>query len=192
MFKKDLISDEERELFRTSIGDARPLKKSLSVNPNRPKPLNKKTPLIKILKREEAEAQLRDDLCTFADDERVAALQSDESLMYAVSGLQHRTLVELQHGKIPSQATLDLHGLTSEEAHLSLHRFLSRVYAKQLRCVRIIHGKGARHINEPPVLKNKVNQWLRRYDKVLAFCSATPAEGGQGAVYVLLRRESLR
>lgn len=186
--KKDLITDEERELFRASIGETRPLKKSSLTPSERPKSSLKKSPLLKILRQEEIEAQLRDDLCTFADDERIDPLQSDQSLLYKVSGLQHQTLVELQHGKIPVQATLDLHGLTSEEAHLSLHRFLSRVYAKHLRCVRIIHGKGTRHVEGPPILKNKVNQWLRRYDKVLAFCSATPAQGGQGAVYVLLRR----
>lgn len=189
MIKKNLISDEECELFRNSMKDTTPLKKQHKLFPAPPK-IKGKIPLAKILQQEEKEAQLNEDLCLFADDEHIDPLQSDESLLFARSGVQHRTLVELQHGKIFVQATLDLHGLNSEQAHLSLHRFLSRAVAKHLRCIRIIHGKGSRHLTEPPILKNKVNQWLRRYDGVLAFSSATPAQGGKGAVYVLLRRQA--
>jgi DNA-nicking Smr family endonuclease len=56
-----------------------------------------------------------------------------------------------------------------------------------VRCARIIHGKGSSTSGRPPVLKQKVNYWLRLYDQVLAFCSATRRDGGTGAVYVLLR-----
>ncbi|HRY16587.1 MAG TPA: Smr/MutS family protein, partial [Candidatus Competibacteraceae bacterium] len=47
-------------------------------------------------------------------------------------------------------------------------------------------GKGSRH--RGPILKQKVNHWLRQRDEVLAFCSARAIDGGTGAVYVLLRR----
>jgi DNA-nicking Smr family endonuclease len=58
------------------------------------------------------------------------------------------------------------------------------------RCVRIIHGKGKSSEGKLPVLKGKVNSWLRQRDEVIAFCSARPSDGGTGAVYVLLKRSS--
>jgi DNA-nicking Smr family endonuclease len=54
--------------------------------------------------------------------------------------------------------------------------------------VRIIHGKGHGSHQRKPVLKGKVDHWLRQRRDVLAFCSARQADGGTGAVYVLLRR----
>jgi len=57
----------------------------------------------------------------------------------------------------------------------------------RVRCARIIHGKGIRSSSAQPVLKQKVNYWLRLHDEVLAFCSATRGDGGTGAVYCLLR-----
>jgi len=54
--------------------------------------------------------------------------------------------------------------------------------------VRIIHGKGKGSENNLPILKNNLDQWLRRQDHVLAFCSARPIGGGTGAVYVLIKR----
>ena len=56
------------------------------------------------------------------------------------------------------------------------------------RCVRIVHGKGLSSEGKLPVLKVKVNSWLRQKDDVLAFCSARPQDGGTGAVYVLLKK----
>jgi DNA-nicking Smr family endonuclease len=52
--------------------------------------------------------------------------------------------------------------------------------------VRVIHGKGLGSGPRGPVLKNVVNIWLRRAEVVVAFGSARPLDGGNGAVYVLL------
>ncbi|MDH3589226.1 MAG: Smr/MutS family protein, partial [Gammaproteobacteria bacterium] len=54
-------------------------------------------------------------------------------------------------------------------------------------CVRIVHGKGKRSGKAGPVLKQKVCQWLRHRDNVLAFTTAPRSDGGAGALYVLLR-----
>jgi DNA-nicking Smr family endonuclease len=56
-----------------------------------------------------------------------------------------------------------------------------------LRCVRIVHGKGLRSPNQEPVLKKKIAGWLAQRDEVLAYCQAPQADGGSGAVLVLLR-----
>ena len=82
---------------------------------------------------------------------------------------------------------LDLHGMTVAEARPMLAEFIADSRQQRLRCVRIIHGKGFRSASAQPVLKGLVNNWLRQHDGVLAFCSARPADGGTGAVYVLLK-----
>ena len=56
-------------------------------------------------------------------------------------------------------------------------------------CVRIVHGKGLGSGERGPVLKGKVNNWLRRWNEVLAFVSTRQVHGGTGAVYVLLRKD---
>lgn len=58
-----------------------------------------------------------------------------------------------------------------------------------MRVVRIIHGKKNSSEGKMPVLKGKVNSWLRQKSEVLAFCSARPNDGGTRAVYVLLKRK---
>ena len=69
-----------------------------------------------------------------------------------------------------------------------LDAFLRRVRSMGKRCVRVVHGKGKTSEGKLPVLKGKVNVWLRQKDEVMAFCSAIPRDGGGGAVYVLLKR----
>ncbi|MDH5572217.1 MAG: Smr/MutS family endonuclease, partial [Gammaproteobacteria bacterium] len=60
-------------------------------------------------------------------------------------------------------------------------------HAHRIRCVRIIHGKGYGSVSQQPVLKQFVNYWLRQREDIMAFCSARQADGGTGAVYVLLK-----
>lgn len=56
-----------------------------------------------------------------------------------------------------------------------------------LRCVRVVHGKGLGSPGKTPVLKGKVHSWLAQKSEVMAFVQARPAEGGAGALVVLLR-----
>ena len=85
------------------------------------------------------------------------------------------------------QASLDLHGLTTERARTELGRFLGLARHSGIRCVRIVHGKGTRSPNNVAVIRNKVRLSLSRRDEVLAFCDAAAADGGAGAVIVLLK-----
>jgi DNA-nicking Smr family endonuclease len=87
------------------------------------------------------------------------------------------------------ESELDLHGLIVTEARLEMIRFLRDCQLMGGGCVRIIHGKGHGSLQKQPILKNKVNKWLRQYDAVLAFCSARNSDGGTGAVYVLVQRK---
>ena len=102
-------------------------------------------------------------------------------------GLGADVLVRLRRGQWSVQGELDLHRLTSSEAHDALADFLFDARARGLRCVRVIHGKGLSSPNREPVLKSKVRRWLSQWDEVLAYCEAPRHGGGGGAVVVLLK-----
>jgi DNA-nicking Smr family endonuclease len=84
------------------------------------------------------------------------------------------------------QAQLDLHGLRRDEARERLSAFLHDARRDGLRCLRVIHGKGNGSPGREPVLKAKVRSWLVQRDAVIAFAQARAAEGGAGALIVLL------
>jgi DNA-nicking Smr family endonuclease len=102
-------------------------------------------------------------------------------------GLGTDILVKLRRAHWTIQGVLDLHGMTTDEAHDTLADFLLDARNRGLRCVRIIHGKGLTSPNREPVLKGKVRRWLSQWDDVLAYCEAARHAGGSGAVVVLLR-----
>jgi DNA-nicking Smr family endonuclease len=115
-------------------------------------------------------------------------METGEEIYYCREGLQQTVLRKLKRGQFRVSAFLDLHGMTVTIARQALAHFLQIARRDNITCVRIIHGKGNRSRHKGPILKHKVNHWLRQRDEVLAFCSARPVDGGTGAVYVLLRR----
>ena len=115
---------------------------------------------------------------------------SEDEISFARSGVQQNVMRKLRRGLYRIEAELDLHRMTSEQAHEALRDFIVQCQYRHIRCVRIIHGKGLGSANKLPVLKSRVNSWLRQWDNILAFCSARKCDGGTGAVYVLLRRKT--
>jgi DNA-nicking Smr family endonuclease len=104
------------------------------------------------------------------------------------AGLDKRTLGRLRRGMLPIEGTIDLHGLTQAEAYRSLHHFLAVSQERGRRCILVITGKGS---HSEGVLRAAVPHWLNlpvSRSLVLAFAYATPAHGGVGALYVLLKR----
>jgi len=109
----------------------------------------------------------------------------------AAPGLDKRTFDRLRRERVPIDSWLDLHGFSQEEAHRALHDFLASSQAAGRRCLLVITGKGSRGDLGTGVLRRVVPMWLNRppnRSRVLAFCHATPQHGGEGALYVLLRR----
>lgn len=125
---------------------------------------------------------------TFSDQFEPHTISSEEVLSFCRSGIQHRLFSRLRNGHLQIEAELDLHGMTASIAHHALAKFLQQCQNDKLRCIRIIHGKGWSSKNQQPVLKTKLNNWLKQDDDVLAFCSAPVKDGGTGAAYVLLRK----
>ena len=138
------------------------------------------------------EQRLRDERAALADSlsDHITwdiGAETGEELVYWRNGLSRQILKKLRRGHWVIQDELDLHGLTSVEARALLVEFLNACIRRGARCVRIIHGKGLRSKNREPVLKTKVANWLIQRDEVLAFCQARQADGGSGAVMVLLK-----
>jgi DNA-nicking Smr family endonuclease len=121
-----------------------------------------------------------------------ALLETDESLSYAAPGIGPDVLRRLRRGEWSIQAQIDLHGHRVEEAREALVRFLRDAIKRGLRCVRVVHGKGLGSRGKVPVLKGKVRHGLRQREEVVAFCQARGADGGAGAVMVLLRPSTAR
>lgn len=108
-----------------------------------------------------------------------------------VRDLDRRSADRLKRGQLPIEARLDLHGLTQLEARRALDAFLAAGVAAGRRCVLVITGKGGMG-GEVGVLRRAVPQWLNEpgnREKVLAFSYALPKHGGNGAIYLLLKRQ---
>ena len=120
--------------------------------------------------------------------EPVEDAKHGEELRFVRPGLQQSVLQKMRRGQFLIEATLDLHGLNRDEAHSRVREFIRESVLMKRRAVCIIHGKGHGSAGRQPVLKSKVNEWLRGFPDVLAFRSSRAGEGGTGAVDVLLRR----
>ena len=114
-------------------------------------------------------------------------IETGDVLDFFRPGVQQRLMHDLRRGYLEIGAELDLHGLTVPYAREELNRFLAACHGHGVRVARIIHGKGYRSQGRQPVLKQKLNLWLRQREDVLAFTSAPRHDGGTGAAYVLLR-----
>lgn len=112
----------------------------------------------------------------------------------AYAGIDARTAERFRRGEYAFDATLDLHGMSREKAHIRLNSFLHQHYEQGSRCLLVITGKGkAASLTEAPrgILRELLPQWLAEPGlraMVLAFDVARPQHGGQGAYYILLRR----
>jgi len=175
-------SDPELELFRQAMQDVRPLETEPRHQPERKKPSPRPR------QRELDEAAVLQDM--LSDPTHPEELETGEELLFIRGGLQHKLIKRLRRGELAIEAELDLHGMFREEARSAIIEFLAACKQARLRCVRIIHGKGHGSHQKRPILKQYVNHWLRQRDEVLAFCSARPVDGGTGAIYVLLKRQS--
>jgi DNA-nicking Smr family endonuclease len=176
----DFDQDDEERLFREAVKDARPLKAASRVHHAPPPP----KPVPQQLIRDEHQALL-DSL----SDEYIPAheLESGEELLYLREGHAPDILPKLRRGFWVIQASIDLHGMVVEAARSYVADFLAECKKRGIRCVRIVHGKGHGSKNREPVLKNKLRNWLMQRDEVIAYAQARQADGGSGAVIVLLK-----
>jgi DNA-nicking Smr family endonuclease len=167
-------SRDERALWRRATGDVKPLaEKRARVEPEAPEGLPPP-------RAHRAAAPVA---------RPAAPLPSLEP--GASPGLDRRTAEKLRRGRLEIEARLDLHGMTQEEAHRALARFIHRAQESGARTVLVITGKGSA-AGGGGVLRAAVPRWLNEpglRPRILSFTWAQPKDGGSGALYLLLRRQ---
>ena len=166
-------------LFRAAIGaDAGQVRTLPEASP--PPATPKPKPSARMARRDEDAAR---------DEFRhalISALETGDALSYRREEIPARVLKKLARGEYAAQEELDLHGLPVQAAETLLREFLRDCRSHGVGCVRIVHGKGRNSEERLPVLKNLVDRILRQRADVLAFHSPPAAQGGTGAVLVLL------
>ncbi len=117
-------------------------------------------------------------------------LDVDDAMSFRRPGVGLDVTRKLRRGDWSIQREVDLHGLRRDDAREVLAAFIREAHRQGIRCVRVVHGKGLGSPGKTPVLKGKVQGWLVQKNEVLAFVQARAAEGGAGALVVLLRPAS--
>ncbi len=176
----------QRNLFQNAVGSVAPLapphreqRAALAGAP--PEPVARQKQLDEAAALQEA----------LSDEFDVSTLlETDAQLSFRRAGVGQDVTAKLRKGHWSVQRQMDLHGLRSEEAREALGSFIREAHKQGIRCVRVIHGKGLGSPGKNPVLKDKVHRWLVQKNEVIAFVQAQPAQGGAGALLVLL--QSLR
>jgi DNA-nicking Smr family endonuclease len=170
----------QKNLFQTAVGKVKRMPEATVVDlkptPPQPAPLQHQ--------RDEA-AALQESL---SDEVDVSSLlDTDDHLSFRRPGVGIDVAQKLRKGKWSIQRQIDLHGLRSDEARQALGSFIRESHKQGIRCVRVVHGKGLGSPGKTPVLKDKVHRWLVQKAEVVAFVQAQPAQGGAGALVVLLQ-----
>ena len=168
------LDPDDAQLFREAIGEVRRIEAPPPAPAPAPPP-----PRARRFELDEEEA-LRESRLGGAEP-----IEGDELLAWRRDHVSEQTLRRLRRGEYATQDEIDLHHLRAQDAEALLKAFLGEARAGSRQCVRIIHGKGLRS-EGAPVLKMLVDRVLRLRGDVLAFASAPPAQGGAGAVLVLL------
>ncbi|NMM87723.1 DNA mismatch repair protein MutS [Rhodococcus sp. SRB_17] len=172
--------EAEQQLFSRAVGPVTPLRSANLAQLPAPAP----EPLPLQLWLDEERALLE----SISDDFDVSTLlDTDDQLSYRRPGIGVEVTRRLRSGHWSIQRQLDLHGLRVDEAREALGQFIRQAHKTGLRCVRVVHGKGLGSPGRAPVLKGRVQRWLVQKNEVLAFVQARPAEGGAGALVVLLQ-----
>ena len=170
--KKRILSKEEKDLWKNVISDVEPLtipesRIEAALNRVERNKQNKQAPPIK-------EVFLKPVDTKFSHG--------------SAPSLDRATQQKLRRGKIKIEASIDLHGLTQDEAYQVLSNFLYNSRTEGLRSVLVITGKG---VGGRGVLRASVPKWLNEGNNqqmIRAFSYAAPKDGGEGALYVLLKR----
>ena len=177
--REQLRESSEKELFIRAAGAVKPL-------PDKRHALLKKERSIpRTMQCEKDEKVVL--IESISDEFDVGTLlDTDELLSFRRPGVGTDVTRKLRRGDWTIQRQLDLHGLRRDEARERLSFFIRDAHKQGLRCVRVVHGKGLGSPGKTPVLKSRIQSWLVQKKEVLAFVQAKPADGGAGALVVLL------
>ena len=171
------LRQDETELWKGITRSIRPLRRAMSTLTNRVSP---------------PEPVTTADTPTRVDPVHASVGEPGPKSTLPLARINRRTKQRLARGTEAIDARLDLHGLTQSEAHRALVRFLRHAQAEGLRFVLVITGKGrGRAHGDSGVLRREVPRWLKLKefrDYVLGYEAAHIGHGGEGALYVRLRK----
>jgi DNA-nicking Smr family endonuclease len=167
-------------LFLAEIADVTPLKATNHADIRKPRP--KPIPIMRLQDDRDVLSEMRSDTSGWDGE-----IEAGDLISFIRTGLPVDVLRKLRKGHWTTAAEIDLHGESSQSARDKLVEFIAHSRHHGHRCVLIIHGQGYNSPNGKPVLRTKIRLSLSQRDEVLAFCDAAPADGGAGAVRVLLK-----
>ncbi len=183
--RKRLVTEEEARLWRETMRNTVPLRRGADPIAAAPAATAPPSPP----PRDDATA-LPQKQISFVSPAKAAAVRLPPLEHGRTPGLDKANAERLRQGAKPIEARLDLHGLTQQAAHGALNHFIGQAVERGLRCVLVITGKGNR--DGTGVLRTQVPRWLNEAalrGHILAFSHAQPKDGGEGALYVLLKRK---
>ena len=177
--RKRHLSEEERALWESVARQV--------------KPLRKKPRLAKHSATPTAESQATKPSATPRPIVSVQPPKPSKPATPPLAPLGRREKSRLSRGRSDIDARLDLHGMTQIRAHRALHGFLQRAHSEGLTFVLVITGKGKVGGGEAErgVLRRQVPRWLGLPEfrsLVVGFEEAHIGHGGEGALYVRIRR----
>ncbi|WP_341501551.1 endonuclease SmrB [Gallaecimonas sp. GXIMD4217] len=168
--KKTQLSADEQELFRDAVAGIKPMAQDTIAQAPRRRPAQPRQQL-----RQRAERQAG---FYFSDD--FEPLFAEGWPNYVREDVSTGELKKLRRGDYYPEMTLDLHGMSREEAKVELAALIERAIQDHVLCCCVMHGIGT------GALKRKVPAWLAQHPKVQAMHSAPREFGGQGALLILL------
>ena len=172
-------AEAERNLFTRAVGQVQPIAAKPRVQVNIPAPIPRR------LQQDIDDAAALQE--SMSDEFDVSTLLDvDDQMSFRRPGIGTDVTRKLRKGEWSIQGQIDLHGLRSDEARTAVGQFVRDAKRMGWRCVRVVHGKGLGSPGKEPVLKSKVQRWLVQKNEVIAFVQAKPADGGAGALVVLL------
>jgi DNA-nicking Smr family endonuclease len=173
------LSDDERVLWKGVTRSIAPLRKSLTLEPDGAEPATAPSPPKPRAKPAPAIA------APVAPPKRMAPPAPP------LASLTRRTKKRIARGNHAIDGRLDLHGMTQAEAHDALFGFLRAKQVRGAKVVLVITGKGGGDDGGRGVLKRMVPLWLGLPEFrgfIVGFESAAVGHGGEGALYVSLRK----
>lgn len=173
--KQQCLDDD---LFRQEMADVVPLKA--------PQTTDSKIPLTSARQRRHKPIAENFSWPGLSSTDNNTRIEGEDGSSHRKNGVQIRTMQRLKRGRFPVDRQLDLHNLTVDAGHRVLLEFIADTQGDTLKCVRIIHGKGLRSENGPR-LRLMTRQVLREHPRVLAFTACKQADGGTGAMDVLVK-----
>lgn len=169
----------DEELFREAMADVREIKefRSIPFVQGVVKPCSSR--------RDDAFFVLRE---VVEGKRKIRLSDTGEYMEWVCPDLPKDLLRRLHEGSYAVQDSIDLHGMTLEEADEAIVSFFREALRKKKLCIKVIHGRGLRSPNGP-VLKDALKRWLegKLRKKVAAFVTARDCDGGLGATYILLK-----